>query len=132
MIHDSAAQKAGVKEGDEILKIDGTKIADRTDLTRLPRVGEPKKVVSILRDGKEVDLSVSWDPPAAASSKPQEAIAEAKRWVQSNVAKSFSLPALFVLLLALSLFGGTLCLGLSFLRRFAQLRKPSPTNPPLP
>ena len=33
---DSAAQKAGIKDGDVILKIDGTKVADRTELTRAP------------------------------------------------------------------------------------------------
>ena len=32
---DSAAQKGGIKENDEILKIDGTTIADRTELSLL-------------------------------------------------------------------------------------------------
>ena len=58
-------QKAGMKDGDEILKIDGTKVADRTELARALRAGEPKKVVTVLRDGKEVDLNVNWEPPAA-------------------------------------------------------------------
>ena len=31
---DSAAQKGGIKEGDVILKIDGTKVADRSELSR--------------------------------------------------------------------------------------------------
>jgi carboxypeptidase Q len=70
VVDDGVAQKAGIKDGDAILKIDGTKVADRTELTRLLRAGEPKKVVTILRDGKEVDISVSWEPPAAATSKP--------------------------------------------------------------
>ena len=33
---DSAAQKAGIKENDEILKIDGTTLADRTELSACP------------------------------------------------------------------------------------------------
>jgi S1-C subfamily serine protease len=70
VVDDGVAQKAGIKDGDAILKIDGTKVADRTELTRLLRAGEPKKVVTILRDGKEVDISVSWELPAASTSKP--------------------------------------------------------------
>ena len=34
---DSAGQKGGMKEGDEILKIDGTKVADRMELGRALR-----------------------------------------------------------------------------------------------
>ena len=67
---DSAAQKGGMREGDEILKIDGTKLADRMELTRALRAGGAKKVVTVLRDGKEIDLNLSWDPPADAKTKP--------------------------------------------------------------
>ncbi len=67
---DSAAQKGGIKENDEILKIDGTTVADRTELTRALRAGGPKKVVTVSRDGKEIELNVSWEPPAAEKSKP--------------------------------------------------------------
>ncbi len=66
---DSAAQKAGIKSGDEILKIDGTKIADREELNRALRAGGSKKVVTVRRDGKELDLNVSWEPPAAEKTK---------------------------------------------------------------
>jgi hypothetical protein len=58
---DTAAQKGGVKEGDEIIKLDGAKVSDRTELTRLLRAGGPKKVFTVIRDGKEVDLTLSWD-----------------------------------------------------------------------
>ena len=68
---DSAAQKAGMKEGDVIVKIDGTKVADRSEIARLLRAGAPKKVVTVLRDGKEVDLNVSWEPPAAEAKSKQ-------------------------------------------------------------
>ena len=68
---DSAGKKAGLKEGDLILKIDGTKVVERADLARLLRAGEPKKVVTVLRAGKEVDLNADWTPTADAKSKQQ-------------------------------------------------------------
>jgi membrane-associated protease RseP (regulator of RpoE activity) len=68
---DSAGKKAGLKDGDVILKIDGTKVVERADLARLLRAGEPKKVVTVLRAGKEVDLNVNWAPTADAKSKQQ-------------------------------------------------------------
>ncbi len=70
VVDDGAAQKAGIKEGDVLVKIDGTKLEDRTAMNRLLRAGEPKKVVTVLRDGKEVDVNLSWEePPAAEKSK---------------------------------------------------------------
>jgi hypothetical protein len=65
----SAGQKGGMKEGDEILKVDGTKVADRMELGRALRAHGPKKVVTVRRAGKEVELNLSWDPPAAEKSK---------------------------------------------------------------
>ncbi len=67
----SAAQKAGMKDGDEIVKIDGTKITDRMELGRALRSGNPKKVITVLRDGKEVDLTVSWEAAAPAAKAEQ-------------------------------------------------------------
>jgi S1-C subfamily serine protease len=66
---DSAGKKAGMKDGDVIVKIDGTKVVERADVARLLRAGEPKKVVTVLRAGKEVDLNVNWAPTADAKSK---------------------------------------------------------------
>ncbi len=66
---DSAGQKGGMKEGDEIVKIDGTKVADRMELGRALRAGGPKKVVTVRRGGKEVELNLSWDQPAAEKAK---------------------------------------------------------------
>ena len=71
MDDDSAAKKAGMKEGDEILKVDGTKVADRQELTAALRAGEPKKVVTVRRAGKDLDLNFSWEPPAAEQTKQQ-------------------------------------------------------------
>ena len=67
----SAGQKGGIKDGDVILKIDGTKVVERADVARLLRAGEPKKVVTVLRAGKEVDVTVNWAPTAEAKSKAQ-------------------------------------------------------------
>ncbi len=66
---DSAGQKGGMKEGDEILKIDATKVADRMELGRALRAGGPKKVVTVRRGGKEVELNLSWEAPAVEKSK---------------------------------------------------------------
>jgi carboxypeptidase Q len=70
VIDDGAAQKGGMKEGDEVLKIDGTKIADRTDISRLLRVGGPKKVVTVVRQGREIDLNLSCEASATAKGTP--------------------------------------------------------------
>jgi carboxypeptidase Q len=66
---DSAAQKGGIKDGDVILKIDGAKVADRAELAGLLRAGGSKKVVTVLRAGKELDVTVDWEPAADAKAK---------------------------------------------------------------
>jgi len=67
---DSVAHTGGMKIDDEILKIDGTKVADGMEITRALRAGGAKKVVTVLREGKEIELNLSWEPPAAEKSKP--------------------------------------------------------------
>ncbi len=69
VMDDGAARKAGIKEGDVLLKIDGTTIGESTEIGRMLRGGEPKKVVTVSRDGKEFDVNISWAPPAAEKSK---------------------------------------------------------------
>jgi len=64
VLDDSVAQRGGLKAGDVIVKVDGTKLADRMELMRALREGGPKKVVTILRDGKEVELKLDWEPAA--------------------------------------------------------------------
>ena len=61
---DSVGQKIGIKAGDVIVKIDGTKVADRSDVTDSIRDGGPKQVVTILRNGKEIELKIDWEPAA--------------------------------------------------------------------
>jgi hypothetical protein len=69
VVDDSPARRAGIKDGDEILKVDDTKVADREELSRALRAGGPKKVVTVRRDGKEVELKVDWEPAPAEKSK---------------------------------------------------------------
>ncbi len=59
---DSVGQKIGIKAGDLIVKIDGTKVADRSDVTDAIRDGGPKQVVTVLRNGKEIELKLDWEP----------------------------------------------------------------------
>jgi carboxypeptidase Q len=65
VLDDGAGKKAGMQEGDQVVKVDGTKVADRMELGRALRAGAPKKVVTVLRAGKEVALTLTWDAPAA-------------------------------------------------------------------
>ena len=60
---DTAADEAGIKEGDVILKIDDQEVSDSSDVRRLLRkLDEPKKLrLEILRDGKPLTLNVTPD-----------------------------------------------------------------------
>jgi carboxypeptidase Q len=66
LMDDGAGLKGGMKVGDMILKVDGTKVADPTEMRRALQGGEPKKVMTVLRSGKEVELKLDWGPPAPA------------------------------------------------------------------
>jgi hypothetical protein len=70
VLDDGAAKKGGMKEGDEILKVDGTAVADPMELIRALRAGAPKKVVTVKRGGKELKLNLSWEQPTPAKSNP--------------------------------------------------------------
>ena len=48
---------------------DATEMGDRAELAGLLRAGGPKKVVTVLRAGKEVDVNVSWEPAADVKAK---------------------------------------------------------------
>lgn len=57
----SPAQKAGLRSGDTILAVDGTKVDGPRDLSKIVAAYEPdtKVDVTIWRDGKEQDVSVT-------------------------------------------------------------------------
>ncbi len=67
----TVAQKGGMKVGDEILKVEGTEIGEASDITPLLRAGGTTKVFTVLRDGKEIELKLTWEgpPPAAEKAK---------------------------------------------------------------
>jgi serine protease Do len=59
---ESAAEKAGIKEGDIITRFDGKDVNSATDLAELARTSKdkPSIKVSIIRDGKtqEIDIRI--------------------------------------------------------------------------
>jgi hypothetical protein len=59
VVEDSPAEKAGIKAGDIITKVDDEDIEDASDLTTIIRSYEPesKVSVSVIRDGKKKKLS---------------------------------------------------------------------------
>jgi hypothetical protein len=57
---DSVADKCGMRAGDVIVSIEGSKITDRQSLTRALQSGEPKKKIVVMRDGKEIELVAEW------------------------------------------------------------------------
>ncbi len=61
---DGVGKKGGLKEGDVILKIDGTPVGDRFEMTTLLQAGGPKKVVTVYRDDKPIELKLDWESPA--------------------------------------------------------------------
>ncbi len=63
VIEDSAAEKAGIKEGDILLKIDGVEISNASDVRRyLKRLDEEKNVsIDLLRDGKQITVQATPD-----------------------------------------------------------------------
>jgi serine protease Do len=60
LTQDSPAEKAGVKQGDTILKVDGHAIADAKDLSRLIARVKPDASVAmdVIRDGKHQTITV--------------------------------------------------------------------------
>ncbi len=78
----SAAEKAGIKEEDVIIKFNGRDIEDSRDLPRFVtavRPGTPSKVV-VWREGKQVELSVTlqeFKDPTAVAAAPERATPKA-------------------------------------------------------
>jgi S1-C subfamily serine protease len=61
VLPDSAAEKAGLKDGDVIVSIDGNKVESERDIRRTLRdLENPKPLaIGILRDGKPLNISVT-------------------------------------------------------------------------
>jgi len=64
----SAAEKAGIKAGDVITKVDDTKVASPRDITSALRGAREKKTVNVvlMREKKEVTVSVTVDEESGA------------------------------------------------------------------
>ena len=71
---DSPAAKAGLKQGDVILKLDGTQLADVADLRNRVALIPPGKsgVLTIIRDGQEqqVDVAIGEQPSDFSKAAP--------------------------------------------------------------
>ncbi len=69
VVPNSVAAKAGVQEGDTILKVDGNAVGNRADLLRAIRAGGPEKVVVVKRAGKEMKLNFVWEAEKKKAAK---------------------------------------------------------------
>jgi hypothetical protein len=67
---DGVAQKAGAKTGDMIVSINGNKITDGTEVRRAIQGGSPKIKMMVMREGKELELSLDFGEPASPESRP--------------------------------------------------------------
>ncbi|HVU57880.1 MAG TPA: PDZ domain-containing protein [Puia sp.] len=57
---ESAAEKAGIQEGDIITKFDGKEVNNATELAELARAGKdkPSNKVTVIRDGKTMEIDI--------------------------------------------------------------------------
>lgn len=77
---DSAAEKAGLQEGDIVLLFDGKAIDNAADLSRAVASARPdtEQKVKVLREGKEVEVKVKLDAAADTSVAKGQAAEEAR------------------------------------------------------
>ena len=66
VIDDAPAQKAGMKVGDVIIKVDGKGVADRMEMSRAIQGGATKRIIGVMRNGKDLELTIEWPAPAPA------------------------------------------------------------------
>jgi carboxypeptidase Q len=57
----SAAERAGLKAGDKIIKLGALEVKNNDALVKAIQEAEQKTTVTVMRAGKEVELKVSWD-----------------------------------------------------------------------
>lgn len=76
----SAAEKAGLQEGDIVIFFDGKALENAADLSRAVASAKPATdhKVKVLRDGKEVELSVKLDTASDNASESEAMTSEAK------------------------------------------------------
>ena len=59
VVEGSAAEKAGVRDGDEIVSIGGKAVASREDFVAALQAADPSTKLVVKRDGKEVELPLT-------------------------------------------------------------------------
>jgi hypothetical protein len=59
------AEKAGWKAGDKIVKVDGKTVSDNQTLREAIYTGEPRKTITIVRGGVEIETQFEWSPPSS-------------------------------------------------------------------
>ena len=63
VVDDGLGAKAGIKAGDVLMKVDGKAVSGRGEFTAELQAGEPTKKITVKRDGKEVEISVTFPAP---------------------------------------------------------------------
>lgn len=61
-VDDSRGKAAGLREGDQIVAVDGSKIASSDDLSTALNSGGNDKKITVLRGGKEVVVEIAFPP----------------------------------------------------------------------
>ncbi len=69
VVDEGVGQKAGIKVGDVIVRIGGTKVGERIEMMQALRDGAAKTTVTVLRNGKEVELKVDFEPATPAPAR---------------------------------------------------------------
>ena len=75
VIKESAAEKAGLKAGDVITKVDDSKVTAPRDITAVIRNLKEKKTfaVTYVREKRESSAQITVEPPAASERRPRAA-----------------------------------------------------------
>ena len=74
VVEDGIAAKSGIKAGDVIVKVGDKAVTTREEFTTALQAGEPAKKIVVKRDGKEIEVPVTFPasttPPVATPAKP--------------------------------------------------------------
>ena len=80
VVSDSVAEKAGLKAGDTIIKVDDQDVSDRRSLMRAVRSGDAnKRKLTVERDGKTIELTIEWEQPKPPEPEEKEEKEEPKK-----------------------------------------------------